>query len=83
MSNITDEFMKLSPYYFMDNEIDEATMGPIFIYTLKSTKEKFKFKIPRIDIEDFNSGIKSPKINEMFIELKSILRDRKIDNFIA
>lgn len=72
-----------NPYFRMDHLICEKTMAPILQFKSLKTGEVFEYKIPRTDIEDYNTKKSVPKsIQDMISGLQAEIRDIKIDSII-
>lgn len=79
MNNLEDNFLneleKLSEYFSYEMEIDEA-MAPVFKFKQKSTEKEYSYRLSMIDIKNYGG----PSVVKMLNELKSIIREYKIND---
>ena len=74
MKDLSKELEKLSHYYDSEMTID-INMSMVHIFTHKKTGKKYVYRLSRTDLKDFGPGVV-----KMFDELKTEIRDEKLND---
>ena len=82
-----DVLIGFNKYFYFDEisnyiSIDQITFGPVITIKSRINDNEYIYKINRIDIEDFNSGLDVKSIDDMINFMKSIIRDNKLDKIL-
>ena len=78
-----DELLiEYSKYFRIGQSFDENTMSPVLKFESKMSSDVLQFNIPIQDVKSFNSGIFVKSIDKMKLELKTLLREIKINIII-
>jgi hypothetical protein len=77
------ELSKFGPHFYISVDIDDETMSPITIFTLRvNTLISYKYKLSSIDIIEYENDGGVNTVSKMFQDMTSRVRELQLNKII-